>query len=137
MAITGVDYNLITASDLRDSAGHTMKLIKLNGFIGTYEIGGVVLDPQWFDLREITFMTAEPTTGMPLSGPSEPWSLVTINSIMRVDQGIANGGDATGIFEWRIIPFLYDGTSFNELADGSSLAFPEGLETIILLVGAP
>jgi hypothetical protein len=60
-----------------------------------------------------------------------------MTTIMRVDQGIANGGDATGVFEWRILPFLYDGTAFNELSDGSSLEFPEGLENIILLVGAP
>lgn len=137
MAITGATYDLVTASDLRDSAGHTMKLIRLKGFTGTYEVGGVIIDPEWFDLSEITFMTAEPSTAMPFSGPGEPWSLVSTTSIMRVDQGIANGGDATGIFEWRILPFLYDGTAFNELADGSTLEFPEGLENIILLVGAP
>ena len=137
MAITGIDYDLLTASDLRDSDGHTMKLIKLNGFTGTYESGGVVIDPDWLDLSEITFISAQPTTAMPFAGPGEPWSLVSMVSIMRVDQGIANGEDATGIFEWRMLPYLYDGTAFTEVADGSSLDFPDGFESIILLVGAP
>ena len=137
MAITAADYDLVTASDLRDSGGHVMKLIRLNGFTGTYETGGVVLDPDWFDMREITFISAEPTTSMPLSGPSNPWSLVTITSIVKADQGIATTGVANGVFEWRILPFLYDGTTFTELSDGSSLTFPEGLENVLLIVGAP
>ena len=137
MAITGLDYDLLTASDLRDSDGHTMKLIKLNGFVGTYESGGAVIDPDWVDLSEITFISAQPVTAMPFAGADEPWSLVSMTSIMRVDQGIANGEAATGVFEWRILPYLYDGTAFNELADGSSLEFADGFESIILLVGAP
>ena len=137
MAITGLNYDLLTASDLRDSDGHTMKLIKLNGFTGTYEAGGAVIDPDWIDLSDITFISAQPTTAMPFAGPGEPWSLVSMVSIMRVDQGIANGGSATGVFEWRILPFLYDGTTFSELADGSALDFADGFESIILLVGTP
>lgn len=137
MAVTALDYDLITASDLRDSDGHTMKLIKLNGFTGTYETGGVVIDPDWLDLSEIVFINSQAATSMPISGPGEPWSIVALTTIMKTDQGIVTTGTANGVTEWRILPFLYDGTTFNELADGSPLAFAEGFESIILVVGAP
>lgn len=138
MAITGVNFEFVAESDLRDSAGHTMRLVKLNGFEGTYATGGVILNPEWFGLSELLFLTAEPTTSLPLSGPTEPWTLISFNSLMRVDQGLANGGDPTGVYEWRLLPFITDGQGgWSEVADGDELNFPAGFEVVLLLVGAP
>jgi hypothetical protein len=136
MAVTGISYDLIISTDLRDSAGHKTKIVKLNSFDGTYNTGGIVLDPSWFDFTEIIAIVTQPTSAYPLSGAGEPWTLIGFNHIIKVDQGIANGGSANGVSEWRILPFITDGTTFNELADGQSLSFPAGIEPVVIIIGS-
>lgn len=136
MAVTGVSYDLIISTDLRDSGGHKTKIVKLNSFTGTYNTGGIVLDPSWFDFNEIVTVVTQPTSAYPLSGVGEPWTLIGFNHVIKVDQGVANDGVANGVSEWRILPFITDGTTFNELADGQSLTFPTGIEPIVIIIGS-
>jgi hypothetical protein len=136
MAVTNVSYELIISTDLRDSGGHSTKIVKLNSFTGTYETGGIVLQPEWFGFTNLVSIVTQPTSAYPLSGAGEPWTLIGFNHVIKVDQGIANGGSANGISEWRIIPFITNGTTFEELADGQSLTFPDGIEPVVIVIGA-
>jgi hypothetical protein len=136
MAVTGISYDLIISTDLRDSGGHKTKIVKLNSFTGTYSTGGIVLQPEWFDFTDIVSIVAQTTSAYPLSGAGQPWTLIGFNHFIKVDQGIANGGSANGVSEWRILPFITDGTTFNELANGQSLTFPAGIQPVIIIIGS-
>lgn len=136
MSVSGVSYDLILSTDLRDSGGHSTKIVKLNSFTGTYSTGGIILYPEWFGFNEIEAIIAQPTSAYPLSGAGEPWTLIGFNHIVKVDQGIVDSGSANGLSQWRLLPFITNGSSYEELADGQSLTFPDGIEPIVIIVGA-
>jgi len=136
MAVTNVSYELIISTDLRDSGGHKTKIVKLNSFTGTYNTGGIILNPSWFEFTDIISIITQPTSAYPLSGVGQPWTLIGFNHVVKVDQGIANTGVANNVPEWRIIPFITNGTSYEELANGQSLTFPDGIEPVFIIVGS-
>lgn len=135
MAISNIEIETILSTDLRDSDGNHLKIVSMVQFDGTYDTGGIALNPEWFEMEEIKLVITQSGSALPLD-VGEPWNPITFNIVQRVDDGIAANEAESGTFSWRLNVALWDGSSFAELSDGSPLQLPTGFSPVLVVVGA-
>lgn len=136
MAITNITYTDILTTDMRDADGKVLKVLKLETMEGTYESGGVIFDPAYFGLRKIDYASIQGSTSIALSGEGEPWTLVSITSLMYVDSGLIYGEEATGVLDWRMtLMTAGEAGAWEELASGSAMGFPYDSAPVIMMIG--
>ena len=135
MAISNIEIETILSTDLRDSDGNHLNIVAMTAFEGTYDLGGIVLDPAWFDMNEIKLVITQAGSALPMDSGA-PWNPITFNIVQRVDDGVAAEENPSGTFSWRLNVAMWDGSAFSELADGSPLQLPTGFSPVLVVVGA-
>ena len=133
--ITNITYTDLATTELRDVGGRIIKVCKLQSIEGTYESGGIILDPSYFGLSNITYASFQSSTAMPLGGEGNPWTLVSTSSLMYVDSGLIYGGEASGNLDWRWVVSVAGEAGWEEFADGSDMTFPNGMAPVFMLIG--
>lgn len=133
-----ITYTEAMVSDLRDSAGHTLKLLNVTGISGTYSYGGVRIDPSDVGFSTIEYIQVQPYYPIPLTYPG-PWFSATMLSVVRIDAGkLAATPYTSGVYEWRMLVMnliTSPGTAIAEIDEGTSLSLPYG-DIQMLVIGS-
>jgi hypothetical protein len=132
MAVTSFDYTTSLDVNLRDTSGgesiygsHHMKIVHLTGATGTYDAGGLVIDPAMFDFTRLDYVNSQSTLVMEVDG-----------ALIKVCEfGLSSQPNGSGGLDWIWSVFAFDGDSYPEQETGQDVSFPEGLTVTFLLVG--
>ena len=52
----------LMVSDLRDTGGHIIKVLRIESFDVTYSTGGILIDPEDFGMDSVEFIHMQPIT---------------------------------------------------------------------------
>jgi hypothetical protein len=126
-----MNYETIMSTDLRDSGGHRMDVIRMQDFGTTYPIGGITITPADFNMTEIKYMQIQPGTAY-----AETAEDIAVLASQQTASAYIDA--VTGETYWKINVFVPDPETGLpvELAEGAPLEFPEGLSPTIMVLGA-
>ena len=133
----GISFNEILVSDLRDSAGHTMKVLEVSGVEGNYPTGGIPLVPADFGFTEILHVSIQSDVIAPndFEDPfASSWTPLAHLCAARTDLELDGP-------EWRLIVLLYpggyggaQGDGMAEPPDGAPMQFiPQNQPTMMMI----
>lgn len=126
-----MQYEELMNSDLRDSGGHQVMIVRIASFDQNYTMGGLVLNAADFGLESIEFIHLQSITALQDSAET-PAVIASMQTAMKF-------ADAeTGAEYWKLFVFVPDTENggFMELPDGSAMEFPPELRIVLMLTGA-
>lgn len=134
-----MEVEIVSKTDLRDSAGNQMVIAKVTSFAGTYESGGIVITPEMFGFNRIEYMNAQSSisvTGEDFGGdPGDPWVMVTTTSLMRM----VEDGELVWRWVWHVTSD-FDGAGpmavLDEMPTGQAIAMTENYAPLVMVIGS-
>jgi hypothetical protein len=118
-----MSFEEVLRTDLRDTGGHQLLVVRATGVDGNYPAGGIVIDPDDLGFTEIVFMAVQSTVSFldETTGVAVPFAWLSYNQIAG---------------EWRAIVFVrgQDGT-YSELPDGSPLSLDPAVAMSVMVIG--
>lgn len=122
--------------DLRDTGGHKLAILTVTELSGTYEQGGVVIDPEEVGFNTIEYMAIQTNVSVPLAemgGEGDEWILVMTTSLMTIVDS------ETGELTWRWIFHqggIENGTPLAEFPNGAPFMMPSNYAPVLVVVGS-
>lgn len=126
MAVTGITCTTIMEADMRDTKGHTALVALITGVDGTYPAGGIVIDPEWFGLKEIVFVGGQSSLTTGAAGTAQ--TLTALYSVQATEQP-----DGSLQFVWVVQ--AWTGSGWIEVPDGAPMSMPAGKNFSVMVMG--
>ena len=128
-------YETLMESDLRDSGGHVIKVIRITDFNRSYTMGGIVIDPSMFGMNKIEFMHLQAIAAYQ-DDPSQPAVVASMQTAQKFAQ--PEGDPYYGYEYWKLFIFIPDPETgvLNQITDGAPLEFPPEMRVVLMLTGS-